>query len=127
MADSANQTRYGSLNQYRSKEAYLADLRSWIDAKRYYSPGELSSDGYGPLERWYGKTTLDEYANRPGLHIGRGGLGRKKWKKEKDDDRQRWSAVDHTVTKIIDSEEQQKRERHRRRSSISNFWRRERA
>ena len=65
--------RYGSLGQYRSEEAYLNDLRAFVEAKQYYRPGELSSDGYRTLEGFYGNTTMVDYANRPGagLHLHR--------------------------------------------------------
>ena len=113
--------RYGSVGQFTSEEEYLNALRTWVSAKEYYRPGELSADGHGVIEGFYGKTTIDEYCNRPKLHI----MGdRKKRKEEKE--RQRLATVDASADRGANSDAQQEADKHRRKSSIGNLLRRQR-
>lgn len=107
------QRRYGSLGQFTSEEAYLAELRAWIHEKQFYQPGEMTTDGSRTLVGFYGKTTMEEYANRPGL-----GLGRRKNKQEG-----RRATVDETGNRGKEGEEERPR---RKSSGIGDLLRKQR-
>ncbi|KAL9055376.1 MAG: hypothetical protein Q9162_003573 [Coniocarpon cinnabarinum] len=61
--------RFGSTGQFLSEEAYLDALRAFVSEKQYFRPGELSGDTDAGLVGFYGKTTMEDYTNRPGLNV----------------------------------------------------------
>lgn len=115
--------RYGSLGQYRSEEAYLNDLRAWVESKQYFSPGEVADNGSRTLEGFYGKTTMDEYASRPGLRTRH----RKRENKQKHKDQsQRRVTVDVTASSASNKHLGHDVDQHRRKGSIADLLRRQR-
>ena len=116
--------RYGSLGQYQSEEAYLNDLRAWIEAKKYFSPGELATGGNRTLEGFYGRTTMDEYASRPGLGLR---SRRRENKDQRERKGQRRATIDETAKREEeDSSKNQEENLRRRKSSITDLLRRQR-
>ena len=90
--------KYGN---YTSEADYLAALRAWADEKAFIEPGDTGLVGF------YGKTTMEEYIQRPG-----GGVRSKR--KEKNETRKEGKEAE-----IIEGKE-------RRRSSVSQWLARKR-
>ena len=74
---------------FPSEAHYLAALNEWAESKKYVQSTDTTLLGF------FGETTLEEYAKRPGVE----GLGlRKKWKARKEARQEAKMARRNTVT-----------------------------